>query len=129
MSEKSVLEIFKSELTGGTTSKLTGLAPIDKVIGAIIGVGGMGAIAVIAAAGIYKMPPLSSLSGAKGYKSLKKMLKGAKILWDMVEPLLRRWKPELKEKFYTIDQSFDFIQAFLDKEEIGSLIHSSEDYD
>lgn len=119
-----ILDIVKDEISNPSKISLTGLEPVDKVVLAMVGSVGMGALGIIIATGIYKMPPLSTLSATAGYESSKRMLKGFKILWDMVEPLLRNWKPELKEKFYYIDQIFDFIQNFVDKEEIGKLFRS-----
>lgn len=117
----SLVEAIREEVVGTKTVSLTGIKPIDKIIMTVIGVVGMGSIALIAAVGLYKMPPLSTMSRGKGYKSVKRMTKGLKVLWDMAEPVLRTWKPSLKEKFYYVDQAFDFVQAFMDKEEIGSL--------
>lgn len=124
----SLLSSFKEEIinpTFGSNIKatLTGLAPVDKIIAAAIGVVGMGSIALIAAVGLYKAPPLSSLSATRGYATAKKSIKGMKLLWDTLESVLRKWKPGMRDKFDMIDQAFDFAQAFLDKEEIGSLIH------
>jgi len=126
----TLLEAVKNEMSISKSplASITGLAPIDKIILAVIGVGGMGAIALIAATGIYKAQPLSSLNATKGFSNARKMVKGSKILWDMIEPILRNWKPALKEKFWIIDQAFDFIQGFMDHKEIGSIFHSDDEY-
>lgn len=125
----SLIDAIKNEIIEPEKGiSLTGLKPVDKVILSIIGVAGMGVIGLIAAVGLYKAPPLSTLSASKGYQSSKRMLKGLKLLWDMVEGPIIRWKPEYATKIRYVDQGFDFIQNFLDKEEIGSLFRSSSGY-
>ena len=124
----SVLDAVKGTIFPKTVVKLTGIAPIDKVIIAVVGSVGMAAVGLIAAVGLYKVPPLSTLSASKGYGTARKMLKGTKLLWDSVEPILRNWKPTLKEQFHYVDQTFDFIQNFMDTKEIGSLFRSDDRY-
>jgi hypothetical protein len=124
----SIMDAIRNEITGTSKYSFTNVKPIDKILLTVIGTVGMGAIGLIAAVGLYKMPPLSSLSASKGFNNGRKMVKGLKLLWDTVEPIIRRWKPELKEQFYYVDQTFDFIQGFMDQKEIGSLFQGSDEF-
>lgn len=111
-------EIFSIKTGEGPT----GIDPVDKILVGIFGVGGMLTIAILAGIGIWKAPIPKEFTASKAFQSTKKLVLGIKLFWDTLEPYIRKNYPNMKEKFYWIDQGLDFAQSFVSLDTLTNLL-------
>jgi hypothetical protein len=105
----------------GVNTKITGNEMVDKAIGAAFGLVGFGGLLVIAAIGISKIPIVDDIFNNKSLRQAKKAVLLVDTIYQGIEPLIRQFKPEWREKMYWIDQGLDFIDKFFSKNELVDI--------
>lgn len=100
---------------------LTGNEMIDKVIGSTFGLIGFGGIIAAIIMGISKIPIVDDLFSPTQLRQTNKFVTFFKGAYDMIEPVARVAKPDWKEKLYWVDQIFDLVSLFLNKDDIKGL--------
>jgi hypothetical protein len=124
------LKMSNIESVLGIDEKLTGVGALDKILLAVLGIGGMAAAGIMGAAGIYKMRPLDKFFSMGTLNTAKRAVVGAKLVWDTIDMPIRGWikrkKPSLEKYRYAIDQGFDFLRTILGMQDIGKLFNQED---
>lgn len=100
---------------------ITGNEMVDKILGALFGLVGFGGLVAAIVTGINKIPVVDDVFTGTQYRDANKFITFIKLVYDMGEPILRKVKPEWKEKLYWIDQIFDLVTGFLDRDDVKGL--------
>lgn len=136
-----------------STTAITGMKPLDKVLLAMLGTAGIIAAGAIAAAGAANVKPISNLYSGNTFEGLQKGFMIAKIVWEAIDPIIRSTSARkkiaayVKEKAtnpqkgvivnlaqfiegekidnirYYIDQFFDWVGILLAKDAWGSIFN------
>lgn len=110
--------------TDGIKTKISGIAPLDKILLTIAGTGGMIGVGILGGM-VYanRNRDGSGLSffQSENYQKIERAVKGIQSVYQIVEPTLRTMNPDQKEKLYWIDQLFDAFQLFWNRKEIAEL--------